>query len=91
MQILHKYEYRTKRATTPLEFVSEEEAKAWKEEIAQRFPDFAKTINLYRVTITITEELINDDESTSLPSEGAGNAVQQESVDSSDQGGVPEL
>lgn len=91
MQILHKYEYRTKRATTPLEFVSEEEAKAWKAEIAQRFPDFAKTINLYKVTITITEELIHDNESENLPSNGAGDVVLEESVDSSNQGGIPEL
>ena len=90
MQILHKYEYRTKRATTPLEFVSEEEAKAWKAEIAQRFPDFAKTINLYRVTITITEELIHDEGENSTSS-GTGDALLEEPTASENPGGIPEV
>lgn len=61
------YVYRTKKATTPLTFFRIEEAESWKREVAQHHPEFAKTIQLWKVTTTITEEEVHDAESSGTP------------------------
>ena len=79
-----KYEYRTKKATTPLTFFSIEEAEEWKKEVAQHHPEFAKTIQLWKVIITIESELIYDAEQNGTP-DSSGGAVLEEPTDSSNQ------
>jgi hypothetical protein len=75
------FEYRTKKATTPLTFFSIEEAESWKAEIAQHHPEFAKTIQLWKVTTIIESEPVYDAKQNGT-SDSLGGTLLEEPTDS---------
>ena len=57
-----RYEFRTEKATTPLTFSSEADAREWKEKMSANHPFFTSLIKLHKVTVTIEEEQLDDDQ-----------------------------